>query len=77
MAVAQAGKDIFCEKPMTTTLEDADRMLEAVRKAGVQLTVAFVSRFGQEPAERARRIVDTGVLGEILSPGAPLSALPA
>ncbi len=64
--VAQSGKDIFCEKPMTTTLEDADMMLEAVRKAGVQLTVAFVSRFGQE-AERAKRIVDTGVLGNIIT----------
>jgi myo-inositol 2-dehydrogenase / D-chiro-inositol 1-dehydrogenase len=66
IAVAQTGKDIFCEKPMTTTLEDADRMLEAVKKANVQLTVAFVSRFGQE-ADRAKKIVDTGILGNIVS----------
>jgi predicted dehydrogenase len=66
VAAAESGKDIFCEKPMATTLEDADRMLEAVRKANVQLTTAFVSRFGQE-AERAKRIVDTGILGDIVS----------
>lgn len=63
---AEAGKDIFCEKPMATSLEDAQRMLDAVRKNRVQLVVAFVSRFAKE-AERARRIVETGVLGEIVS----------
>src|SRR5512133_2540230 len=66
IAAAEAGKDIFCEKPMATTLEDADRMLAAVRQNGVQLVVAFVSRFAKE-AERAKKIVDSGVLGEIVS----------
>jgi predicted dehydrogenase len=65
-AAAEAGKDIFCEKPMATTLEDADRMLAAVKRNNVQMVVAFVSRFAKE-AERAKRIVDTGVLGEIVS----------
>ena len=66
VAAAEAGKDIFCEKPMTTTLEDANRMLAAVRRSGVQLVIAFVSRFAKE-AERAKKILDSGVLGEIVS----------
>ena len=66
IAAARAGKDIFCEKPMATTLKDADRMLAAAQEAGVGLTVAFVSRFGKE-AERAKRILDSGVIGDILS----------
>src|SRR5438128_2047440 len=34
VAAAAAGKPIFCEKPIALTVEDADRALGAVRKAG-------------------------------------------
>ena len=66
IAAARAGKDIFCEKPMATNLADADRMVAEARRAGVELTVAFVSRFGRE-ADRARQFVDSGILGTILT----------
>jgi predicted dehydrogenase len=66
VAAAQAGKDVFCEKPIATDLADADRMVDAVDRAGVDGTAAFVSRFSQE-AERAKKIVDSGVLGEIVN----------
>lgn len=65
VAAAEAGKDIFCEKPMATTLEDADKMLEAVKKYGVSLTLGFCSRFIPE-AERAKKIINSGVLGDII-----------
>jgi predicted dehydrogenase len=65
-AAADAGKDVFCEKPIATTIADADRMVAAVERAGVEGTAAFVSRFSQE-AERAKKIVDSGVLGEIVN----------
>lgn len=63
---AEYSKDIFCEKPMATTLDDADRMVKAAADNNVELTVAFVSRFAQE-AERAKQIVDSGILGDIVS----------
>jgi predicted dehydrogenase len=66
VAAAEAGKHVFCEKPIATTVADARRMVEAVRTAGVEGTTAFVSRFSQE-ASRAKRIVDSGVLGEIVN----------
>jgi predicted dehydrogenase len=66
VACAEAGKDVFCEKPIATDIADADRMVEAVERAGVDGTAAFVSRFSQE-AERAKKIVDSGVLGEIVN----------
>ena len=66
LMAAEYGKDIFCEKPMATTLEDADRMVKAAADNNVELTVAFVSRFAQE-AERAKQIVDSGILGDIVS----------
>jgi predicted dehydrogenase len=65
VGAAEAGKHVFCEKPIATTIEDAARMTAAVRAAGVEGTAAFVSRFSKE-ADRAKAIVDSGVLGEIL-----------
>jgi predicted dehydrogenase len=66
VACAEAGKDVFCEKPIATDVADADRMVDAVERAGVDGTAAFVSRFSQE-AERAKRIVDSGVLGKLVN----------
>jgi predicted dehydrogenase len=65
IAVAESGKHVFCEKPIATEVADAKRMAEAVAKAGVQGTAAFVSRFSKE-ADRAKAIVDSGVLGTVL-----------
>jgi myo-inositol 2-dehydrogenase/D-chiro-inositol 1-dehydrogenase len=42
---AQAGKAVFCEKPMAITLEEADRAIAAADKAGVVLQVGFNRRF--------------------------------
>jgi predicted dehydrogenase len=65
IAAAHAGKHVFCEKPIATSVADATDMVEAVRDAGVDGTAAFVSRFSKE-ADRTKAIVDTGVLGEVL-----------
>jgi predicted dehydrogenase len=65
IAAARAGKHVFCEKPIATSVTDAKRMAAAVREAGVDGTAAFVSRFSKE-ADRAKAIIDTGVLGDII-----------
>lgn len=65
IAVADSGKHVFSEKPIATRVEDARAMVDAVNRAGVDGTAAFVSRFSQE-ANRVKAIVDTGVLGETL-----------
>ncbi|NPV54596.1 MAG: Gfo/Idh/MocA family oxidoreductase [Firmicutes bacterium] len=64
IAAAEAGKHVFCEKPMTTSMRDARRIMDAVRRTGVRFTMGFCSRFMPE-AERAKEIVDSGVLGDI------------
>src|SRR5258708_5217314 len=65
-AAAAAGKHIFCEKPMATTVEDAERIARAVRVSGVRFTVGFFSRYIPE-AERAKVLIESGALGEISS----------
>jgi len=44
----QAGKAVFCEKPLARTLQQADSMLEAARGSGAPLQVGFVRRFDDE-----------------------------
>ncbi len=48
VAAAEAGKHVFCEKPFTTTVAEADVALDAVRAAGVVLGIGHERRF--EPA---------------------------
>ena len=45
VAAAQAGCHVFLEKPMATSLEDADAMIAACRNAGVKLMVGYILRF--------------------------------
>ena len=62
VAAAQAGKHVFCEKPMALTLDDADRAIDAARAAGVALQVGFNRRFAPDFAEMRARIAD-GAIG--------------
>ena len=62
IAAAEAGKDVFVEKPIATSLSGADRVIAAARKAGVRLQVGFQRRYDAPYAE-ARRIVWGGEIG--------------
>jgi predicted dehydrogenase len=62
---AEHGRHVLCEKPLATTVPDAEAMVEACRAAGVQLHVAFVSRFLPMVA-RARTAVQDGRLGRLV-----------
>jgi myo-inositol 2-dehydrogenase/D-chiro-inositol 1-dehydrogenase len=57
VAAAQAGKHVFCEKPMALTLEDADRAISAAAEAGVALQVGFNRRFADDFAAAHDAIV--------------------
>ena len=61
---AQAGKHVFSEKPMTTTLDDAVAMVRTCRDRGVKLGVGYHLR--QHPGLlEARRLIAEGVLGPV------------
>jgi myo-inositol 2-dehydrogenase/D-chiro-inositol 1-dehydrogenase len=63
VAAAEAGKAIFCEKPVSLDLAVVDRALEAVEAAGVPFQIGFNRRF--DPAHAAvREAVASGAVGD-------------
>ena len=62
MDAAASRKAIFCEKPMSLSLDDAYEMLQAVEKAGVFLHMGFQRRFDAGYLA-AKKKVDDGVIG--------------
>lgn len=61
-AAAAAGKHVFCEKPIDSSLERIDQALAAVKQAGVIMQVGFNRRFDANFA-RVRKAVVDGVVG--------------
>jgi myo-inositol 2-dehydrogenase / D-chiro-inositol 1-dehydrogenase len=59
---AQAGKHIFCEKPVALDLPSIDRALDAVERAGVKLQIGFNRRFDAN-YRRVRQAVEQGEIG--------------
>jgi myo-inositol 2-dehydrogenase / D-chiro-inositol 1-dehydrogenase len=63
-AAAEAGKAIFCEKPLGHSLEEADRALAAVSRRGAILQLGFQRRF-DAGYQRVRKLVEDGTLGAV------------
>ena len=59
---AEAGKHIFCEKPIAYSLGQIDRALAAVHAAGVSLQIGFNRRFDANFV-RVRQAVESGEIG--------------
>lgn len=64
VAAANAGVHVLCEKPVATTLAEADRMIAAAASAGVHFGTIFQRRFWPA-AQRIRSAIDDGKLGRI------------
>lgn len=63
MACMQAGKPVFCEKPLATTLEDAKMVLAEEQKSkGNMLQIGFMRRFDPDYL-KIKKILDSGELG--------------
>lgn len=59
---AEAGKHIFCEKPIAADLGTIDAALGAVERAGVKLMIAFNRRFDANH-RRIKAAIDSGEIG--------------
>jgi predicted dehydrogenase len=62
---AAAGKHILLEKPIATTLEDADAIIDAADKYNVKLMMAHILRYDARYAQ-IKTAVDEGVIGKPL-----------
>ena len=64
IAAAAAGKHILLDKPMATSVADCDRILTAVKNAGVRLMIMYGQRFRDCNIE-AHRLVRSGTIGQV------------
>lgn len=66
---ANAGKDIWCEKPMTHSIGEGKRVMEAVQKQGSMFRLNTWFRFKDvfygmgTPVKPIKKLVDSGLLG--------------
>jgi len=61
---ARAGKQIFCEKPLCLSFDEARRIKRALDETGVTLVCAHNNLF-QLPLVEARRLIADGVVGRV------------
>ena len=63
IAAMEAGKDVYCEKPLAGSYTDAQRMVEKADELGRKLSMQLGSLFSPE-AGAAKRLIKDGHLGE-------------
>ena len=64
VAAFEAGKDVYCEKPMAGSYTDAERMMKTARDLGRKLSIQLSTLF--TPTTRAARLlIEEGHLGKI------------
>lgn len=64
-AAAAVGAHIFIEKPLASSLADADRLLESCKRAGVRMAVAHQIR-ALPPVRKVKANLDAGKYGRLL-----------
>jgi predicted dehydrogenase len=60
----QAGKHVYCEKPMAGAYIDAMKMMETARETGQMLSIQLATLFANE-TKAARWLIDQGMLGKV------------
>lgn len=65
IAFMESGKDVLCEKPMASSLEEADLMNEAQKRTGRLLSIISQNRY-RNNLYKVKRLLDSGILGRVL-----------
>jgi UDP-N-acetyl-2-amino-2-deoxyglucuronate dehydrogenase len=65
LAAIRAGKHLMIEKPIDSTVEGADHILDAAEKAGVRVGSIFQARFS-DAARAVKRAIDAGRFGRMV-----------
>jgi predicted dehydrogenase len=66
VAALRAGKDVFCEKPLATSLEDCIAIRDAADKSGRVFALGLVLRYA-EIYQNVHKLLDSGAIGELIS----------
>jgi predicted dehydrogenase len=66
VAAFDAGKDVFCEKPLALTIDECNDIRAAWKKSGKRFTIGFTLRYSLHYQE-IKRIIDSGEIGDIIS----------
>lgn len=66
IAALNAGCHVLCEKPMATSREEAEQMIEASHKNNKKLMIAHNQRFVPSHA-KAKKLIETGEIGRVFS----------
>ena len=61
---AEAGKHVLCEKPLTLTAPDAEKVIDAARRNDVFLMEAFMYRLHPQ-TRRLVELIECGAIGEV------------
>jgi predicted dehydrogenase len=64
VAALEAGKHVYCEKPMAGSYADAKKMLEKSLEVGLNLHIQLATLYSSE-TRAAKELIDAGELGEI------------
>ncbi len=66
VAAFEAGKHVFCQKPLATTLDDCIAMRDAWQKSGKQFVIGFNLRYSPH-YRKVKELLKSGVIGDIIS----------
>jgi len=66
LAALQAGKNVFCEKPLATTLDDCVAIRDAAKKSGRIFSFGLVLRYAPH-YQKVKELVSSGTIGDIIS----------
>jgi len=64
IAALEAGKDVYCEKPMAGSYVDARKMYDKAKAEGRKLSIQLGTLFSKE-TKAAKRLIDAGHLGKL------------
>jgi predicted dehydrogenase len=67
IAAAKAGKHVIVEKPMATTLADADALIQACQEAGVVCSSKEGGVRYHPTAVKAKALIEQGAIGEVMA----------
>lgn len=59
----RAGKSVICEKPLVSSVKDADRLIELTKETGQSVYPVFQYRYGLGGLQM-RKLIDTGLAGD-------------